>query len=186
MIDPNDPEALASAIRQAEEENIKDMHIGQLGASRGDVGRRSLSFGPSAQANPNPTQEDITSYQIGYPEDPTTRQAQHGQEYMRQYHDLGKEDNMPSVHDTKTQSFVLDDVTEEDPEKTDPGIKFDDDTVTDPGFTLHSINPEDDIHLPEPEPEDFGTFEDDDTDEEEIGLLQRIKDGFKKIQQKYF
>jgi hypothetical protein len=93
---------------------------------------------------------------------------------------------MPSVHDTKTQSYVLDDVTEEDPEKTDPGIKFDDDTVTDPGFTLHSINPEDDIHLPEPEPEDFGTFEDDDTDEEEIGLLQRIKDGFKKIQQKYF
>jgi hypothetical protein len=188
MINPNDPASIQAAIDSAEEENLKDMHLGQFGAERGDPGRRMISFGPSAQANPNPTADDITTLPVGYPEDPTPRQAQYGQEYMSRYHGMGDEDNMYSVDDTKTQSYLFDD--DEDTEesdytklgKTDPAFYDDDDDTVEAGITL-PFDRTDDFDLSTSEIErDIGSFEEEDTDEESEdnpkGIIARIKSFF--------
>lgn len=191
-INPDNPDEMQAALDAAEESNISDLHIGQFGAQRGDPGRRKISFGPSAEFNPNPAADDITTIPVGYPDDPTPNQARHGQEYMQNYHGVGKEDNMYSIHDTRTQSFQFDDSDEDTVEddygalgKTDPSISYDDHTP-EVGITLkhdrfEGDDPDDfDLSISDID-RDYGTFEDDDdedtdddTDDDE-GFLAKIR-----------
>ena len=186
LIDPDNPQEMKAALDAAEEENVKDLHIGQFGALRGDPGRRTISFGPSAESNPKPSVSDITTVPVGYPDDPTPRQAKYGQDYMRQYSGLGDEDNIYSVDDTKTQSFLFDD--DDDTEendfgslgKTDPSFDYDDDYTPEAGITL-SANRDDDFDLSISDIDrDFGTIEDDDSEEmpKKKSFISRLRDFF--------
>tara|TARA_Y100000592_G_C5365980_1_gene266069 strand:+ start:59 stop:670 length:612 start_codon:yes stop_codon:yes gene_type:complete len=103
--------------------------------------------------------------------------------HVRRYQAQEIGGSMPSVHDYEVTvpNFGEGEVTEESPfgtqyslEKTKPQYRYSDRTLTDPGDTAKF---DDDEYLDS----------DDDTDEEEeVGLLQKIKAGYKKIQQKYF
>ena len=157
-----------------------------------------IAFGPSPEgrdleADPI-TDDEITRH--GYEiEDPTPNQIRHGQDYHRLYKGIGDEDNMPSVYDTKTQSFDFDDEdTEEDDYgrlgMTDPAVYDDDEDTIEAGITLSADRDDDfDLSISDIDKfagvEDFGTFEDDeDTDDEDSedekprGIFSRIKDFF--------
>ena len=158
----------------------------------GDTRDRKLAFGPNPENRSTPIGDDeITRINLDHdPAGPTPSQAKHGQDYYQFYKDVDKD--FDSVHSDKTQSFgsYIDDFDDEDTDeitlpgsdygelgKTDPSISFDDETAIDPGDTIHSINPDDDfdLSLSDIEPEDYGTFEDDDFDDEDSSFLSKIK-----------
>ena len=181
----------------------------------GDTRNRKLFFGPRPEGRSEPiTDDDLTMVDLDFnPAGPTKNQARLGQEYYSQLKDMDQ--YFDSVDSDRTQSYGSydpdKDTEDEDTEestmpasqygeqgKTVPSLAFDDDdTEEDPGDTIHSINPDDDfdLSLSDIEPEDFGTFEDDDSeytdgefadqeysdDESEEGMIEKLRNYFSKF-----
>lgn len=137
-----------------------DKIIAQRDVARGNRGLRTLAFGPSIENNPSPDDSDISNVYLDSMSEPTPNQARHGQEYYNQYYDLGKDDNMPSVDDTITQSYSKDEIDFED-----------EDTEESPLGTQYSLEKTeiDDI-------DDSSSYEDD-TDESQDVITYEDKDG---------
>lgn len=153
-----------------------------------------IAFGPSPEGrdlSSEPITDDEISRYSFEPEDPTPNQIKHGQEYYELYKDVGKEDNIPSVYDTQTQSYRFDDEdTDEDTEeddygmlgKTDPAFYDDDDDTVEAGITLSSDRDDDfDLSISDIDKfadvediDDFDSDEDTDDDDEKEGILSKI------------
>lgn len=162
-------------------DRAKAQHDIDFGSER----NRRIAFGPRPEGRSEPiTDDDMTYADLDFDHtDPSPNQIRHGQEYHQFYKDVDK--SFDSVHSDKTQSYIDDD--DDDTEevgdygalgKTQPAISFDDKTIIDPGKTIFSTNPDDDLDLSlsDIELDDDDTFEDDsEEDSEEEGMIAKIR-----------